>query len=105
MGGALAKEGIQMKLFVIVGAICALSQTAFAQTSECKLIADASARLACYDKTSPLAAQGKPAATKPIAPGPAKVPASKVDSAKYVDTIGAEDALMNARLRNICRGC
>jgi hypothetical protein len=24
---------------------------------------------------------------------------------KYVDTIGAEDASMNARLINICRGC
>ena len=28
-----------------------------------------------------------------------------IDTAKYVDTISAEDALMNARLRNICRGC
>jgi len=78
-----------MKLIAIVGAICALSQAAFAQTGECKLIADAAARLACYDKAAP----------------PAKVPVSTIDSGKYVDTISAEDALMNARLKNICRGC
>jgi hypothetical protein len=35
----------------------------------------------------------------------ASVAASKTDTSKYVDTISAEDALMNARLRNICRGC
>jgi hypothetical protein len=30
---------------------------------------------------------------------------SRDGTEKYVDTIGAEDALMNARLKNICRGC
>jgi hypothetical protein len=55
-------------------------------------------RPACYDKTAPLAESAKPAAA-------AKVPASKVDSAEYVDKISAEDVLMNAKLKNICRGC
>jgi hypothetical protein len=32
-------------------------------------------------------------------------PAAKAGTEKYVDTISAEDALMNARLKNICRGC
>ena len=91
-----------MKLIAIVAAICALSQTAIAQTGECKLIADATARLACYDKAAPLA---RPAVAKPIAAAPAKLPVSRADDGKYVDTISAEDALMNARLRNICRGC
>jgi hypothetical protein len=95
-----------MKLFLVVGAICALSQPAIAQTGDCKLITDAAARLACYDKASPLAAPaGKPAGARPIAAAPAKIPATKIDSGKYVDAISAEDALMNARLRNICRGC
>lgn len=94
-----------MKLLAMVGAICVLSQTAVAQTAECKLIADATARLACYDKAQPRAAQARPAAAKPVAAVPAKIPVSKIDSGKYVDTISAEDALMNARLRNICRGC
>jgi hypothetical protein len=79
-----------MRLFAVLVAICALSQTAIAQTPECKSISNASARLACYDKA---------------APASAKAPAAKVDTAKYVDTIGAEDALMNTRLKNICRGC
>jgi hypothetical protein len=43
----------------------------------------------------------------PIAAKPAQRAAavSKADSGKYVDTISAEDALMNARLKNICKGC
>ena len=85
-----------MRLFAILIAICALSQTATAQTGDCKSITDTTARLACYDKATPPVA--KPAAK-------AKVPDSKVDNAKYVDTISAEDARMNARLKNICKGC
>ena len=91
-----------MKLIAIVAAVCALSQTALAQTGECKLIADAAARLTCYDKASPVSRSG---VTKPIAAVPASLPVPKSDDGKYVDTISAEDALMNARLRNICRGC
>jgi hypothetical protein len=94
----LAKEGIEMRLFAALVAICALSQTAIAQTPECKSISDARARLACHDKAAPpVAAAAKPA--------PKTAPSPKVDAAKYVDSIGAEDALMNARLKNICRGC
>jgi len=94
-----------MKLLALVGAICALSHTAIAQTAECQSIAGATARLACYDKALPVAAPARAAAAKPVAAVPAKVPASTIDSGKYVDIISAEDALMNARLRNICRGC
>jgi hypothetical protein len=93
-----------MRLFAAFAAICALSLTAFAQTAiaqtpNCKSIADSSARLACYDKAAPSAAPA--AAARSLA----SVGASKADTSKYVDTISAEDALMNARLRNICRGC
>jgi hypothetical protein len=92
-----------MRLFAVLIAICAVSQTAIAQTPECRSISDASARLACYDRATPPAAAAVSA--KPAAPASAKAPAAKVDRTKYVDTIGAEDALMNARLKNICRGC
>ena len=87
-----------MRFFAVLVAIFALSQTAMAQTPECKSISDAAGRLACYDKTALPAASAKPVAA-------AKVPVSKVDSAKYVDQISAEDTLMNAKLKNICRGC
>jgi hypothetical protein len=90
-----------MRLFAVLVAICALSQTAAAQTQECKAIADAGVRLACYDKAAPSAAAKPPAAL----PAAKKDAAAKIDTAKYVDTISAEDALMNAKLKNICRGC
>ena len=93
-----------MRLFAVAAALCALSQTAFAKTGDCKLIAESAARLACYDKAAPVAAV-RPAGAKSVAAGPARAPASKVEGAQYVDTISAEDALMNARLKNICRGC
>jgi hypothetical protein len=32
-------------------------------------------------------------------------PAAKTYNGKYADPISAEDALMNARLKNICKGC
>jgi hypothetical protein len=93
-----------MKLFAALAAIYALSlisftQTAMAQTPNCKSIADSSARLACFDKAAPSAA---PAAAVRSS---ASIAASRADTSKYIDTISAEDTLMNARLKNICRGC
>jgi hypothetical protein len=96
----LAKKEVEMRLFAVLIAICALFQTAAAQTPECKSIANAGARLACYDKAAPPAASSATAK-----PAPRAAPASKADGTKYVDSISAEDALMNARLKNICRGC
>jgi hypothetical protein len=102
------KYGVEMKLFAVFVAMCALCQTALAQAPDCKSIADSRLRLGCYDKAAPPATE-KPAslampADKAAAAKPAVKP-SKVDNSKYVDTIGAEDALMNARLKNICKGC
>jgi hypothetical protein len=94
-----------MRLVAVLVAMCALSQTAVAQTPDCKAIPDAGTRLACYDRVAPPAASDKSAATKPASPVSARASVSKIDSGKYVDTIGAEDALMNARLKNICKGC
>jgi hypothetical protein len=96
----LAKKGVEMRLFAVLIAICALSQTAAAQTPECKSLANAGARLACYDKAAPPAA-----ASATAKPALRAAPVSKADSTKYVDSISAEDTLMNARLKNICRGC
>jgi hypothetical protein len=95
-----------MKLFAILTAICLLSSSALAETQECKTIPDAAARLACYDKPVPPAASAsKSVVAKPAAAMPARAPAAKTDTSKYVDTISAEDARMNAHLKNICRGC
>jgi hypothetical protein len=94
----MAERRFQMKFVTLLVAICAFSQTAAAQTADCKSLQNPDARLACYDKSAPpVASAGKPVLRS--------VPPSKIDSGKYVDSIGAEDALMNARLKSICRGC
>jgi hypothetical protein len=90
-----------MRLFAVVVAFCMLSQGAHAQFSECKAITDAGTRLACYDRVAATAAPS--AATKPSMR--AAAPPPKAESAAYGDSISSEDAAMNARLRNICRGC
>jgi len=92
-----------MRLFAILAAIFLLSPSALAATPECKTIPTASARLACYDKAALAASADKSAAAKPAATGGAA--AAKPGTEKYVDTIGVEDARMNAQLKNICRGC
>ena len=92
-----------MRLFAMLAAICLLSPSALAETPECKTIPAATARLACYDKAALAASADKSAAAKPTATAGAA--AAKPGAEKYVDTIGAEDARMNAQLKNICRGC
>jgi hypothetical protein len=87
-----------MRLLSVLVATCALCQAAIAQTPNCKSIPDPAARLACFDK-SPTPASA--AAT----PGPRPVPAARKDSSKYIDAISAEDAVMNERIKGICRGC
>jgi hypothetical protein len=96
----LATKEVEMRLLAVLVAICALSQTAGAQTQDCKSISNTGARLACYDKAAPPVASSASAKSTPPA-----TPVAKVDAGTYVDTIGEEDALMNARLKNICRGC
>jgi hypothetical protein len=89
-----------MRLIALVIALSALCQTASAQASECRSIANANARLACYDRAAPPVASSAPAA-----PALRAAPPSKVEGSKYVDTIGAEEALVSEKIKNICRGC
>ena len=92
----------QMRLFSILASgllvTSALCQTAIAQTPDCKSIADPAARLACFDKGTPAAAS---AAARPAR----AAPSSKADGTQYVDSISAEDAIMNAKIKGICHGC
>jgi hypothetical protein len=90
-----------MRLLAIIVMLCMLPQMAAAQFAECKAIADAGTRLACYDRIA--AASSVPSAT--AKPALRTAPPPKADDTGYVDSINSEDALMNARLRNICRGC
>jgi hypothetical protein len=83
-----------MKLIAIFAVTCALCQAATAQTSECRSIADPAARLACYDRTA------APPARLPARP---QVPA--IDGKDNTDGTSDEDAVVNAKLHGICRGC
>ena len=89
-----------MRLISTLVLTCALCQAAAAQTPDCKSIADSTARLACYDRGTPPAAS--PAAARPAV---RTSPAPTTDNSKYIDSISAEDAVVNDRIKGICRGC
>ena len=89
-----------MRIVAALVAIGALSQTAVAQTPECKSIADPKARLGCYDTVN--SGRESAAVARPAVPPP---PARRNEADTYVDSIGSEDARVNAQLKNICRGC
>jgi hypothetical protein len=90
-----------MKLFFSLVALCALMQDALAETPDCKTITDPAVRLSCYDKINP------PIATYPVPlPKPTARPLSMPqDSTGYMGSPDEEDALVNAKMNGICRGC
>jgi hypothetical protein len=99
IAGFRGRMRIEMRLYFVLAVACALCQTAIAQTPDCKLTADPAARLACYDRSAPPAVPSR--TFRPIR----ALPQSKIDSTGYMDSISAEDALMNERIKGICRGC
>jgi len=88
-----------MRLLAVLVAVCALSSPAIAQVN-CAGAPDVDGRLACRDNYAPAEKSTLP---KPAAP--ARASAAKTDPGTYIDEISAEDARMQAQLKNICRGC
>jgi hypothetical protein len=94
-----------MRLFLLAIMLCTLSQKASAESQDCKTITDPASRLTCYDKLNP------PVATYPIPlPKPTHaIPITRPDGT--VDYLGGsgptseDDAMVNAKLHGICRGC
>ena len=68
---------------------------ALGQTNECQSIAKASERLACYDKIMPPTSRSAPAAASPAS--------SPKD--QTMDPLAAENARLDAKINNLCRGC
>jgi hypothetical protein len=102
VAGLLGQKGIEMRPFAVIVAFgvlsqSVLSQSALAQSPECRSIPDPGIRLACYDRAAPPAA----ATARPIAPAARANP----PAGGYVDSLSAEDARVNAQMKNICRGC
>jgi hypothetical protein len=82
-----------MRTALAVVTLCAFAQSAQAAGPDCSAIESTSGRLACYDAASP-----------PKIKKPADVE-NDPSRAGYEAPFVAEDARMNARLKNICRGC
>jgi hypothetical protein len=87
---------MKMKPVALLVTLCAFCGPAIAQTSECQSVQKASDRLACYDRAAPPTSQGKPAAAS-------QTSSSKRDQAQ--DPLAAENARLDAKINNICRGC
>jgi hypothetical protein len=84
-----------MRMLVLLTALCAVSELAVAQTSTCQLISNAVDRLACYDKATPPVSADKRAASKALSD----------QQGQLVDRLAMENARVDAKLKNICRGC
>jgi hypothetical protein len=92
-----------MRFLAVMAAICATTGAAYAEPQDCKTLKDPAARLTCYDKINP------PIATYPIPlPKPGhNIPLTRPDgtpSSTGVSDSG-DEAIVNARMNGICRGC
>lgn len=85
-----------MKAVALLVVFCAFCGPAIAQTGECQSIPKASDRLACYDKAASSAARVKSSA---VAPTPV------AQSGNAGDLLAEENARLDAKIKNICRGC
>jgi hypothetical protein len=93
-----------MRLVAVLGAICALTRAASAEIGDCSAIADAAAKLACYNNEAPRKTlRSTPAAAR--RPAAARPPATTSDSPKGIDRPSDEDAAVDAKMRSLCRGC
>jgi hypothetical protein len=84
-----------MKSVALLIALSVVCGPAIAQT-ECQSVPKASDRLACYDKAAPPASKTKPAAA---------TPATQSQAGQVVDMLAVENARLDAKIKNICRGC
>jgi hypothetical protein len=83
-----------MKSTALILFLCGFSGAALAQ--ECRAIPKASDRLACYDKLDP------PNSIKQRSAIP-KSPSG--DQTQMIDGLAVENARLDKKIGNICRGC
>jgi len=91
-----------MRLVAVLGAICALTQTASAEIGDCSALQDAAAQLACYNNEPPPRASRAAAARSPRVARPSPVAG---DGPARIDQPDEDDAGVRAKLRSLCRGC
>jgi hypothetical protein len=85
-----------MKPVALLITLCAFCGPAIAQTSECQSIPKASDRLACYDRAFPPKSMAKPASTSAT---------PSTQQGQPGDMLANENARLDAKINNICRGC
>ncbi len=90
-----------MKIFALLAFLSTFSEVAFAYTSECKSIPQATDRLACYDKARPPFGKSSKTVTALDKPAASKTPAGR----RLADMLTAENLKLDAKLKTICRGC
>ena len=97
-----------MKAIGLLFLLGTLSSVANAQTSECDSISKASDRQACHDYAPPawVAEHAKqPGSRIPDAPDQAASGSDTPSQTPLADALAAERSNLNAKAKNICRGC
>jgi len=94
-----------VRFFVALVTLCAFIQAAAAESQDCKAITDPALRLTCYDKINPPVATYPIPLPKPSHPIPITRPDGTIDYLGDSGPTGEDDALVNAKLHGICRGC
>jgi hypothetical protein len=89
----VVRKGNSMRTIIAVLVLSTCAQSAIARGPDCRAIESTTARLACYDAVYPVKME-KPAIVENDAGRP-----------PYKDPFAAEEALIAAKLKNICRGC
>lgn len=84
-----------MKIIALLVVLCTFSADALAQGATCQSIPKASDRLACYDKAALPTSSERPATPN--------VPAAQ--QGQFIDQLAIENAKLDAKIKNICRGC
>ena len=93
-----------MKLLLLIALTFAGCQGATAQTTECSTVPKASDRLACYDRAMAPTAGKKPDASKTSA-SPSQTASDSEGQGPLADLLAVENAKLDAKIKNICRGC
>jgi hypothetical protein len=86
--------GVQMRAILLLVA-CLISEASFAET-QCSSVPKASDRLACYDKLSP---------PRTGTPDPKKLTSAEPELKDMGAALAKENARLDAKIKNICRGC
>ena len=94
-----------MRLLILPIVLCALSQSAAAEQQDFKMIADPALRLTCYDRINPPVATYPLPLPKPTHAIPITRPDGTVDYIGGLAPTAEDDAMVNAKLHGICRGC